>query len=713
MRQRRLGAADSPAASRRRRFSRARATGLSALWMIVALIPGEAGLAARRAPTPLVYLPGGHGIALGVRHHEGAEALAAATRALDAGQIDAVAPLLERARAAELLNDQIVLVEAEALGAAGDTAGALAALGRLERRGAPPRVQPGLDRLRARTLLERGDEAGARAAWRTAFEAESLTHRRRAVKLEMVESLQRAGHLPADQPPEQLLGEVLQAASRPEEKAPEDRTPEEAAAAGDALLARGRSAEAAEAYTEALAQLVDETERQLLHQRKGVALFRIRRYAEARQSFEAAGDGDEARFWTARAAARHGAVPDAMQIFAELGESKNDEWASRSLFLLGTLLEGRNQPDAARQRFREVAGYTAFPSRVREALWRLGWSDFEAGHFADARADFRAIVASAEAEGLGPAKTRQARYWAARAAEQGGQASEARAEFEALAREAPFTYYGLRAQQRLGRSFRTAAPTARAMAPPNDAEAVVPYWRLQRAALLIESDRAELAALELREIVDAAGGDGAAVLDVGDRMAIGRVMAAAGDYAGAERIVVDAYLARLAEGLRPGVERLWWLAWPRAYETVVDQAPDLGVERELVWAIMREESSFRPRVHSSAGAIGLMQLMPGTASRVAGRTGLPEPDEAGLETPETNIALGTRYLAELSERMDGRISAMIASYNAGPRAVAGWLSKAGPGIEDDVFVEDIPYGQTRSYTRRVLRSYWLYQQLYD
>ena len=77
-----------------------------------------------------------------------------------------------------------------------------------------------------------------------------------------------------------------------------------------------------------------------------------------------------------------------------------------------------------------------------------------------------------------------------------------------------------------------------------------------------------------------------------------------------------------------------------------------------------------------------------------------------------NVELGTRYLAELNERMNGRTSAMIASYNAGPSAVARWLEEAEPDVDDDVFVESMPYGQTQSYTRRVLRSYWLYGRLY-
>lgn len=659
-------------------------------------------------PIPLTFLPGGHGVALSEGHKEAARALADASRALAAGRPEEANPLLERAEVATLLGDQVALGRVELLLALGDTTGALTALARLDERGAPPLTQPQIERLRARALLEAGDEAGARAAWSRAFEAESLPHRRQEVKLEMIEALQAAGLLPPDAAPVDLMPEVLREASHPHERAPEDRTPEEAAAAGDALLGQGRSAEAAAAYAEALAGLVDETERRLLQQRRGVALFNVRRYGEARTAFERAGGHDEARFWVARAAAREGSVPEAMRIFAELGTSSDPDWASRALFLLGTLHDGRDEQQQARARFEQVAGYTVFPERVRDALWRLGWSDFQAARYTEARKHFLAMVASARAEGLDADSTRRARYWAARAGEQGDAKEAARAEFLTLAHEAPFSYYGLRAQQRLGKSFVSASSGATPLEPVGLAPGRegVAYWRLQRAALLVEAGLSELAALELRALADAP-------LPLADRIAIGRVMVAADDFAAAQRIVVEAAQAPLAEGLRPGYERLWWLAWPRAYPDAVVAVAELGVEPQLVWAIMREESSFRPRVRSSAGAVGLMQLMPETALRVARRANRPDPDEAALELPEVNVELGTRYLAELNERMNGRTSAMIASYNAGPRAVARWLEEAEPDVEDDVFVESMPYDQTQSYTRRVLRSYWLYDRLYQ
>lgn len=686
-----------------------------ALGALVVAVVGLVGADFAKAPDvvrPLAFLPDGHGIALDARSRSGALALGAARQALAAGRLEAVEAELARAEAADLLSDEIALLQAEALLARGDAASALAQLVRLESpggleiRGPRELVAARIARVRARALLLAGDEAGARAAWRSAFEAETEPERRHDVKLEMVQALQVAGLLPADEAPAALVTRVLQEASRPEERAPADRSPSEAAEAGDALLARGQSAEAAEAYAEALCCLVEETRRRLVQQRRGQALFNLRRYDEARSAFEAAGDHAEARFWTGRAAARQGNVPEAMRLFAGLGGIADEPaWASQALFLLGTLQAGRGEQDAARESFRRVVGYTAFPERVREALWRLGWDDFLSGRYPEAREHFLAMLASAAAERLSPDASWRPRYWAARAAGEAGETLVADSELEQLALDAPLSYYGLRAQERLGRHRLAARPDAPAVGAGEE-PAHVEYARLQRAALLVEAGLHERARLELRALLEEP-------LGLDDRMVVGRVMAAAHDFNGAQRIVVDAYLGPLAEGLRPGLERLWWLAWPRAYPDEVAKAPALGVEPELVWAIMREESSFRPRVHSWAGAIGLMQLMPDTALRVAERAGLEAPAPEALEQPAVNVALGTRYLGELRERMDGRLSAMIASYNAGPSAVAGWLEESPAGTPDDVFVEDMPYAQTRSYAQRVLRSYWLYQRLYD
>ena len=125
---------------------------------------------------------------------------------------------------------------------------------------------------------------------------------------------------------------------------------------------------------------------------------------------------------------------------------------------------------------------------------------------------------------------------------------------------------------------------------------------------------------------------------------------------------------------------------------------------------MREESGYRPGVVSVSGARGLLQLMPATAERVARESRIGEFSADDLFEPRVNIRLGSDYLAGLLRRFEGRASAAIGSYNAGPHVVARWI-EARPG-EDDVWVEEIPYDQTRGYVKRVLRSVQAYRVLY-
>jgi soluble lytic murein transglycosylase len=135
-----------------------------------------------------------------------------------------------------------------------------------------------------------------------------------------------------------------------------------------------------------------------------------------------------------------------------------------------------------------------------------------------------------------------------------------------------------------------------------------------------------------------------------------------------------------------------------------------GLEPELVYSIMREESGYRPEIVSVSGARGLLQLMPATAERLAvqSQLGAFSPDD--LFDPGINIRLGALYLQQLLARFDGRRSAAIGSYNAGPTAVARWLEQAGG--EDDEWVESMGYDQTREYVKRVLRSLHAYRVLY-
>ena len=126
---------------------------------------------------------------------------------------------------------------------------------------------------------------------------------------------------------------------------------------------------------------------------------------------------------------------------------------------------------------------------------------------------------------------------------------------------------------------------------------------------------------------------------------------------------------------------------------------------------MREESGYRPEVLSFSGAYGLMQIMPSTGERLAREVGRKRFERDDLLLPDVNVTLGAFYLGELGARFPRRPSAAIASYNAGPQAVASWLVDE-PERIDDEWVETIPYDQTRGYVKKVLRSLHAYRVLY-
>jgi soluble lytic murein transglycosylase len=158
----------------------------------------------------------------------------------------------------------------------------------------------------------------------------------------------------------------------------------------------------------------------------------------------------------------------------------------------------------------------------------------------------------------------------------------------------------------------------------------------------------------------------------------------------------------------PTRHRWWWdAAYPMPWRSIVDEHRG-ELPRALVYATMRQESGFRPEVVSRAGAVGLMQLMPEVATKLAGKSVTPYM----LRVPETNIALGLEEMAALAAEFNEVYPLSIAAYNAGKRRVKRWL-KESRRMELDRFVERIPFTETRNYVRRVTTHYARYSYLDD
>ena len=580
---------------------------------------------------------------------------------------------------------------------------ALALASAWKHRDSPLRVEA--YRLAGRARAARGEEELARAQWDLAIAATDERLRRATIRLDLARSYLRSD-LP-EPAVEQLLiiwthsplspeaAEVDPLLDELEEKLGERlRTGTRWRKRADVLYQARHNEEALEAYDRALALSgLSGSSRRRAERQRASTLFRMRRYTEATEAFGALPKDADNRIQQARSRARAGDVEGAAAELEKIAADVRGSQGAYAKLLAALLWEGEGEEEHAKGIYRSLASGRSRHSA--SAQWRLGWEAYRGGRTDDAL-DYFGRLLEGEADRLGKLR---ARYWMARAREKAGD-PEAAVEFGEMAREFPFSYYGWRSSSRA--ALGASGPAGYQFEP---GEAALRPADLARPRILLEAGLGEPAREELDRLYVRANG-------VADRLALAELYAEAGDFHKPQRLVVGAYRETLARGPAPGRLELWWHAWPAPYlDAVLGQTDQrAGLAPELVYAIMREESGYRPKVRSVSGARGLLQLMPETAERVAERESLAGFEVDDLFVPNVNIHLGSAYLGELLMRFSGRESAAIGSYNAGPHRVVEWLEE--DSLEDDEWVEAIPYDQTRGYVKRVMRSMHVYRVLY-
>ncbi|HEX5102075.1 MAG TPA: lytic transglycosylase domain-containing protein [Polyangiaceae bacterium] len=307
------------------------------------------------------------------------------------------------------------------------------------------------------------------------------------------------------------------------------------------------------------------------------------------------------------------------------------------------------------------------------------------------------------------------RYFEARAALALGQRAAALDTFDGIVREQPLSYYMLHAYARLHeldperaeRARREAIEHARAEPRPRPPARWESEPGFARALELFRVGEISPAVAELDALGLTRPGAGPELL-----WAVARLYA----LAGAEKLAHDVARRRLTDWLlRWPVgdwQEAWRIAFPEPYATLVTSVTKrTGLEKPIVYAIMREESAFDPDAESAADAYGLMQLIVPTARVAAKGTTLPH-DRRALKRPSVNIELGCRTLARYQTAFADNPLLAIPAYNAGPSKVKQWL-RARPSADFDLWVELIPFLETRRYTKRVLASRAAYGFLAD
>ena len=313
------------------------------------------------------------------------------------------------------------------------------------------------------------------------------------------------------------------------------------------------------------------------------------------------------------------------------------------------------------------------------AAWRLGDCDKAAEAFQ------RSAAVSTN-----PNLTAAAHYWASRALIRCRFPEKSDEQLRGAARF-PETLYGMLAHEQLGREL----PETHAQPDLTEAD-----WRrlrdedaVQQAVMLAEIGRRDEAADDLVWLVRTGDPD--------DYPALSRLARALG-LTGAQTFM--AYNAPRGEGAHPS------LRYPVTFRTPVG---GWRVDPALAFAHALQESNFRERAVSPAGAIGLMQIMPITQREYAASINMSS--NADLKDPAVNLAFGQRTLESLSTAgyTQGRLPKIMAAYNAGPSPVARWESEIRDAGDPLLYMESIPYWETRGYVAVVMRNYWMYLRQAD
>ncbi len=395
-----------------------------------------------------------------------------------------------------------------------------------------------------------------------------------------------------------------------------------------------------------------------------------------------------------------------LEQYTDMGE------AMRAAFILGRIHFEQGDLRAAIRQFREARYLYPDTRWEEEAAWGEAWSHYLLGEYQGCVSQLQECIS----QEVWDVSVPRALYWKARCLEKAGRKAAARRLYESISSKQLQSFYSLLARWRLtgGSLDSVIREWSETLPPPPPAPAEEdPVRALQDPAMPVLLDAGlRRDAAERLDWLEARSGS-----EEPDGVSWAEAHCEVGDYAGAMRIIRARGLlaSTLADGISgrdPAALRRLRLLYPlpRGFG-LLERAEEHGLDPFFVAGLIHQESLFMDDVVSPAGAVGLMQLMPATAKRVARRIGLEDFRVETLADPETNIRIGTAYLEELAGRYGRDWPKVLAAYNAGPAPVARW-SRVRPKAEIDEFIEGILYRETRIYVKKVLYNWFLYRRLY-
>lgn len=366
------------------------------------------------------------------------------------------------------------------------------------------------------------------------------------------------------------------------------------------------------------------------------------------------------------------------------------------LWLRGRIFEEQKKVNEAQAEFIKATNEPTPNWKEKEKIiWSLAWSFFKAKDYKKASEYLETMIVHPE---ISTTSRFKYLYWKGEAFHRQTQVKEAREIWEALARDDIYGYYGLLAHHQLQR------PLASISASDVNSTSVLSSPEARIFNALIKVDEFEFAQ---KMLVDKLSDTNKVLqMSVEDICALFQKLAQVNSYS-----TIFNYFVKLPYDTQKQVfQRIPKTLFPSPYlELVSKAAQDASIEAELIYSIMRQESSFNPMARSPMDAFGLLQVLPDVAKRIARAHKVPYRGYEDLYKPEINVPIGAFLLKRQNTVFNDKFVLMVASYNASQKAVKNWHSRYDG--DDLMFIEDIPYEETKAYVKLVTRNLVLYKKM--
>ena len=380
-----------------------------------------------------------------------------------------------------------------------------------------------------------------------------------------------------------------------------------------------------------------------------------------------------------------------------------DNLSPEVLWKVSWLYEEKENLTAAIQMYRKLVSIYPRYEFYGEAYFRIGLNYFRLNKYQSARSAWQEALQKIRDS----SQQDRIRYWIGKCYEMEKNYQKQGEIYIQLAQRPIDTFYNLKAfylTSDSGETHQTISETFWELHENQQSYLAANITKFQRALLVEEILGSRWGDRELRAVSENSA-------QWQELFSLGELYEKMGNYGFAYRRFRTVFDRHFADSDFTEMIPIFKKLYPLYYAEQVDSAAaKFAIPQELIWSVIKKESAFEAKVISYANAYGLMQLLPGTASQVARQMGIPYRSTEQLFEPDVNIEMGTYYLSSLLRRYDNNYVKALAGYNAGPHRVDRW-KKTYDTIDDDLFMENLEFEQTRAYVRTCLKFFWIYRAI--